>query len=121
MRSIDTVYWAALAVAVAANVFSNVAFKQAMTIKHPRAGSGTAFWVLAEPWTWIGLASAGILLSAYLFAIREVPLSIAYPVVTGFAMVGIAIFSGLLFDEVVTPSKIVGIGSIAIGIALLAQ
>ena len=52
-------------------------------------------------------------------AIRHIQISIAYPTVTGLAMVGIAIMSALVLDEPLSASKAIGIVVILIGSFIL--
>ncbi len=84
-------YWCALLIAVCANIFANVAFKSAMRDVPGPLNLGAVATLFATPWMWAGLASAMLLLGCFLITIRGIDLSIAYPAITGLAMVGIVI------------------------------
>ncbi len=116
---IKTISWLALIIAVSANVASNHAFKMAVS-RWTSDGEGHWWTLIVDPVFWIGLGLAGVLLGAYLYALRAIPLSIAYPSVTGLAMVGIAITGTQILGESLSQSNIAGIGLIAVGVFLLA-
>lgn len=108
-------HWFALVVAVIANVLSNYAFKKAMT-----AGEARSVLALAsDPWLWAGGASAGVLLLCYLYALRGVALSVAYPTVTGLAMAGIAVLGAAALGEALSPVKAGAVLMIVVGAAVL--
>ena len=111
--------WAALGMAIAANVGANLLLKHAVdTGQKPTSGGGT---LLSQnpPFLVAGIVLAGILLGFYLLALRHLPVSIAYPVVTGTAMVGIAIFSAILFSEPLSLGKLTGIAGIILSTVLI--
>lgn len=111
--------WTALAAAVAANVGANLLLKHAVGLgQKPEAGGGSLL-TQNPPVLVAGIMLAGLLLGFYLLALRHLPVSIAYPVVTGSAMVGIAIFSTTLFSEPLSLGKIVGITGIILSTVLL--
>ena len=114
-------YWSALLIAVCANIFANVAFKSAMRDVPGPLHLGTVASVFAAPWMWAGLASAIVLLGCFLIAIRGIDLSIAYPTITGLAMVGIIIAGYVLFSESLSVQKLAGIGFVIVGIVILSQ
>ncbi len=116
-----TKYWIALFVAVAANVFANVALKIGMREVDVSADWRTIPALIANPWLWVGGSLAGILLGSYLLAIKGIPLSIAYPVVTGLAMVGIAIASAWFLGESLGVSKLMGVCFVIFGVYLLSN
>ena len=77
--------------------------------------------LLSNPWIWAGLFSASVLLGCYLYAIRGIEISIAYPTVTGIAMLGLALLGAWLFAESLTLPKIIGVGLVIVGIFLITQ
>lgn len=115
MSSASWIGWAALAAAVAANVGANLLLKHAVG----RAGEGGGGILQNPPVLAAGIVLAGCLLGFYLVALRHLPVSLAYPVVTGTAMVGIAVFSALLFSEPLGAGKLAGIAGIVIGTVLV--
>ena len=114
-------YWCALLIAVCANIFANVAFKSAMRDVPGPLNLGAVATLFATPWMWAGLASAMLLLGCFLITIRGIDLSIAYPAITGLAMVGIVIAGYVLFSESLSLQKIAGIGFVVVGIVILSQ
>ncbi|WP_425403769.1 DMT family transporter [Hwanghaeella sp.] len=105
--------------AVVANAFSNIAFKHAVTAQPIDKGI-TGFLRLAlEPWMWLGVTLAMVLLGCYLYALKGIPLSVAYPAVTGLAMVGVALGGALALGESFTLFKATAILFIIIGVVML--
>lgn len=82
--------WAALALAIMANVAANTSLKQAMISVSTDSDKSILLQVLAVPSFWIGLVFAGVLLLSYLVAIRNMPVGTAYAFTTSLAMVGIS-------------------------------
>lgn len=111
--------WAALAAAVAANVGANLLLKHAVGLGQKPESGGGSLLTQNPPVLAAGIILAGCLLVFYLLALRHLPVSIAYPVVTGTAMVGIAIFSTALFSEPLSLGKMVGIIGIILSTALI--
>lgn len=111
-------YWSALLVAVCANVLTNVSFKLAV---QQLAGPVDIRAFMVSPWAWAGLISGLLLLSSFIVAIRGLELSVAYPAVTGLAMVGILIVGYFLFSETLNWQKIVGVGFVVTGVIILSQ
>lgn len=54
---------------------------------------------------------------AWMAAVRELPLSHAYPI-TSLTFVLVLAFSGVLFHEAITPAKVIGMGLIVLGIVV---
>lgn len=114
-------YWIALAFAVFSNIFANIAFKLAMA-RVVVSSDMTALRILvSSPWVWSGVMSGAVLVVCYLFALRGIEASVAYPVVTGLAMVGIAAIGALGMGEVLSAWKIIGISLIVSGIVVLSS
>ena len=116
-----TKYYFALFVAIGANVIANLAFKFAMQSTSLSMERRSLIELLVNPWIWVGFLNAAILLGCYLYAIRGIEISIAYPTVTGIAMIGLAFFGAWLFAESLTLPKIIGIGLVIFGIFLITQ
>lgn len=111
-------YWSALLFAVCANICTNVSFKLAV---QQLTGPFDIRVFLVSPWAWAGLISGLLLLSSFTVAIRGIELSIAYPAVTGLAMVGILVIGYFLFSETLNLQKVAGIGLVIAGVFLLSQ
>jgi multidrug transporter EmrE-like cation transporter len=111
--------WFALLLAVLSNVIANVAFKKAM---EKEIGPDTRQVVLQycfEPWMWTGGFFAALLLLCYLYALKSIPLNIAYPVVTGLAMLGVAVSGALLFQESLSLQRVFATLMILAGVLML--
>ena len=83
-------------------------------------GGDRVIQLLLEPWMCVGVLCSGALLACYLYSLKGIDLSIAYPAVTGLAMLGIAL-SGVFTGEGITTLKIGGIALVLAGISLLYQ
>ena len=114
-------YWLALLVCVAANVTANIAVKRAMDSTALELSWEGARSVLMQPWLWLGCSLAGVVFLSYLYAIRGVPISSAYPIVTSAAAIGVAMAGNLLFGETIGWKGGLGIGFVLAGLVLLAS
>ncbi len=114
-------YWCALLIAVFANTFANVAFKTAMRDAATPLDLSAVVALITAPWMWAGLISSVVLLSCFLTAIRGIDLSIAYPTITGLAMVGIVLAGYVFFSETLSLQKIGGVGIVVVGVVILSQ
>jgi len=107
--------WVYLAVAIAANVASNMALKAGMTRVGPQLpGAGAGFGpkllvFLGEPWLWLGTGLAGVLFACYLMALSHLPLTAAYTTVTVSATVSIAVVATLFGGESFNQFKLLGV------------
>ena len=114
-------YWFALVIAFLSNIAANAAFKKAVTRLSSENVVYSVFNLLFEPWAWIGGFFAILLLGSYLYALKGLDLSIAYPAVTSLATLGVAAVGILYFNETLTIMKAVGIAMIISGVLLLQQ
>ncbi len=114
-------HWMALLFAVVANAVSNIAFKKGVTELPTDQGALGFLKLFLEPWIWVGGVMAVVLLGCYLYALRGIDLSIAYPAVTGLAMLGIALGGMLFLDEAMSLSKGIAMALIVAGVVLLKQ
>lgn len=114
-------HWFLLALAVAANVATNVLLKKTMTTIDAQFGVGLLRQALASPWLWASFAAGGTLLGSYVLALRTVDLSLSYALVTSAALVGITLASALVFGEALSLAKIAGVALIVSGIVLVSR
>ena len=80
----------------------------------------------AVPRIWWPIFAVGLMLGAantFLFAhsIKEIPLSIAYPVFTGASFAFITLAAALAFHERLLPLHLLGIGLVITGIVLVTR
>ena len=111
--------FAFLLVAVAANLATNFSLKAA--VRGLDAGSvwSVVLGLLGSPWTWIGGASGALLLASFMTAIRTLPLSVAYPMLTALVIVAMAMIEWRFQGVSMGMWKIVGLGMTIAGIALV--
>lgn len=113
-------HWMALLVSVAANISSNFAFKR-FTEETAMTPAGGLQALLMKPWLWLGVACAGVVMLSYLFAIRGLPLSVAYPVATGLSAAGICLIGSYFFGETIKLTSLSGIALIVLGVMLVSR
>lgn len=110
--------WLILVSTIACNVCANTLLKAAMrhvTDVSPRAP--VQLW--SNHLLILGVIFSGVTLVLYTLTLAKFELSIAYPVVTSLALVGVFIFSVLLFNEQMYWTKVLGAGMIITGVVLL--
>ena len=118
--------WGAFALVFASVSLSAIAqtsFK--MGVVRAQTGVDAAIWakafaMLFSPMVLLGLALYGVGTLLWLFALRQLDLSLAYPFVAmSFVMVA---GSGMLFlGEPVQPTRLIGIGLIIVGLLVMAR
>ena len=115
-------YW--LILAIAANIAANLFLKGGATAEVSRADATMLDKLLTlavNPQIWIGTGFAAILFASFLMALRSVPVSVAYPLTTGLAMLGIMLGGAVFFGENLTITKVAGAAFIIIGAVLLTR
>lgn len=118
---ITAAHWIALALCVVGNVTANIGFKQLMTSISLEPSLATLWSVITSPWAWLGGFGSLLLLGSYLYAIRVLPIGIAYPMATSLGMVGVALAGTFLLGESLRTQAILGIACIMLGIVLIAR
>ncbi len=113
--------WLALLLSVAANVGSNIAFKRFMDSATLEFSWHAVWSALLTPSFWIGGICAVTVLLTYLFAIRVVPLGVAYPLVTSLSTICVALAGVTLFGETLKPVAMLGIALVIGGVVLIAR
>jgi multidrug transporter EmrE-like cation transporter len=69
----------------------------------------------------MALATYGIGFVTYALALKNLPVNLAYPVMTGFTMLCIALASALFLHEPLTLTKLLGMALIAAGAILVTR
>ena len=113
--------WTALALAIAANVGANTAFKSAVASLSLRPGESPPLQLLRSGDLWIGLVLSAVLLASYLVAIRQIPISVAYLTVSALAMVGLVVVDSMFFGLKLGVHNLLGIGLVIVGLALVTK
>jgi len=118
--------WGAFALvfaSVSLSAIAQTAFKIGVARAH--TSPDTALWIKAatmifSPMVLTGLALYGVGTMLWLFALRQLDLSLAYPFVAmSFVMVA---GSGILFlGEPVQPTRLIGLGLIVLGLFVMAR
>lgn len=67
----------------------------------------------------VALALYVLAFAAYMLALRQVPVSIAYPVVTGLTTLVLAVAASVLFSEMLTLKNMTGVSLVLLGSYLL--
>lgn len=75
---------------------------------------------MLNPFLVFGVGFAALTLIAYTFALREFPLSVAYPVVTTMAYAGVFLVSWLALGEHIPPLRLLGAGLVLVGVICMA-
>ncbi len=112
-------HWIALMMAIAGNVGGNVAFKyfvQNTELKRSWASVGVAF---SQPSFWLGCLCSFVLLGAYLYAIKSIPLSTAYTVATSVSIAGVTCAGVLIYGETIGLRTTIGIAVVLLGVGLI--
>lgn len=118
--------WGAFALvfaSVSLSAMAQTSFK--MGVERAQTGADSAVWMKAaamvfSPMVLLGLTLYGVGTVLWLFALRQLDLSLAYPFVAmSFVMVA---GSGMLFlGEPVQPSRLIGLALIVIGLLVMAR
>lgn len=109
-----------LLLAAAANIAANASLRQAAQGIRGRDGvMAIVSGLLAQPVFWLGLAAAGGLLLSFTLALRETPVSLAYPIVTSLAIAGLLALDALVFGQAIGGRRLIGVGLIVAGVAVI--
>ena len=112
-------YWAALVIAIIANIGANVAFKYFVADLDGQLSFAMIRPALASPWLWVGFLSGLILVAGFLYALQKIPLTIAYTSATCLSIVGVACAGVMLFGETLGLRSVAGIAIVLTGLTLL--
>jgi multidrug transporter EmrE-like cation transporter len=105
--------WLALLVAVIANVVANSSLKIAVASISTDGERGVLFQLLTQVSLWVGLVFAAVLLVAYMAALRGLPASTAYVVVSSLAILGLVLVDRIFFGVSLGLTKFLG-GALAV-------
>ena len=109
--------WLFLGLAIASNVTASVFLKYSAIdrIANPGLLQAVLNWKLIA-----AVLAYSISLLFYATSMSRLPLSIVQPVLTIGVLAGVGLFASLLFDEHITPAKMIGYGLILVALALFA-
>ena len=111
--------WLALLLCAGANISANLALKRAVGGRALEFTWAALLALLRDPFLWLGFALAGVVLLAYLYAIRTLPIGLAYPVVTGMVTLGTFFLGSLVFGDSMSLRGLAGVAFIATGMILV--
>jgi len=104
--------YAFLCLAVAFNVASYVVYK---SIAHKQGG---VMWLVVFA---LGLILGGFNVLFFTKALKDIPLSIAYPVFSGACIFSVVLLSQMIFGEKLSAVNLAGAVVVVIGIALMSN
>lgn len=118
-------HWLLLLLTIVLTAVANLLLKYAAV---NRQEVGEAKGIIANLWDIfttpslvLGIFCLGLAVIAYAIALRNINLSVAYPVMTTSVVVLVAIFSAIYFGEPVTLVKAAGTVMVISGVILLSQ
>lgn len=74
--------------------------------------------LLFNYWYWLALGASVVQAVCWLFALRYIPVSVAYPVLS-LSLLSAVIVGSSYFDEVISLSEVVGLGLVILGVYLI--
>lgn len=113
-------HWTLIVIAAVANIVLNLCLRQTGKAINTESVSTIVLGLFVTPWAWLSVLSAGVLLTAFVAAIRVYSLSLTYAAVTSIAMVGLTVVGVLLQFETVNTLRVAGLGLIVAGILVSA-
>lgn len=112
--------WLFLILAALANIAANSSLRQAAQGIRGRSDIVAILTgLLVQPVFWLGLFAAGLLLLAFTLALRETPVSLAYPVVTSLAIAGLLVVDFFFLGQAIGAVRLLGVGLIVAGVAAI--
>lgn len=111
--------WIALIVAIASNIGAVIAFKYFVDGVGDQLSSATIWAALRSPALWLAVGLGVVLLVSFLYAMRGIPLTIAYTAATCLTIVGVAAAGLFLFDETLNLRTGLGMVTVLTGVLLL--
>lgn len=111
----QTLGFLALGLAILANVIANISLKRTMQGLEVDGLRSIILGLLGSGLFWLGIGCLAVLLSSYLFAIRIIPLGIAYAGVTSLTIALLTIWGVLYGGESLGPVRLIGIIAVILG------
>lgn len=107
--------WIFIAAAILANAVTNISLRAAARSVDTSSAKTIAIGLATSPFAWLGVVSGFVLLGTYMAAIRVLPLSVSYAIVTIMSMVALTIWGGLTGTESPNAMRIAGMFLIILG------
>ena len=113
-------HWTLILIAAGANILLNLCLRQTGRSINTESLVSIVTGLILSPWAWASFLCAGVLLTAFVAAIRVHSLSLTYAAVTAIAMVGLTAVSVALQIETLTAARALGLALIISGILVSA-
>lgn len=111
-----------LAFAIVGNASANVLIKAGAARIGETTSLGEFLWkAVTSPAIVGGTVLFAVVLGAYSAVLTKVPLSTAYPLMTGLGFLIVVLASSLLFRESIQPPQLLGMALIVLGVWLVAR
>ncbi len=118
-------HWLLLLLTIVLTAVANLLLKYAAVNRQEGGGASgivaTLWELFTTPSLVVGICCLGLAVIAYAIALRNINLSVAYPVMTTSVVVLVAFFSAMFFGEPVTGVKAAGTVLVIAGVILLSQ
>lgn len=115
-KALNLTHWTLILIAAVANVCLNLFLRQTGRSISTASLGDVIIGLILSPWAWLSVVSAGILLTAFVAAIRVYSLSLTYAAVTSIAMVALTVISVVLQMETLSLARAFGLALIVSGI-----
>ena len=112
-----TIGWIFLIISTVCNSIASILIKVASN----KVGSEDATFSFISFPLLLAVTLFGVNLIFYLFALRHIPLFVAYPFVTGFTMLSVTIYSKYIFKTPIFFLDTLGVCLVLLGITLLTR
>lgn len=113
-------HWILIVTAASANVALNLLLKKGGQHLDTTSVVSLLLSILGSTWMWMAVISAGVLLTAFVAAIRMYSLSLTYTAVTALAMVSLTLVDAMVQQETIGIGRSVGLGLIVSGLLVTA-
>jgi drug/metabolite transporter (DMT)-like permease len=105
-------------IVTASEIFLKFGARETAPLNQP--WNWTGLTGLLSLWTWLGIALLILSLISWLYVLRHVPLSIAFPL-SNAVHVFVPLASWMFLAEMITPKRWWGIGLVIIGLLIVAK
>lgn len=105
-------------IVTASELFLKIGARNTAHLTHPL--SWTGFTGLASIWTWLGIVCVILSLVSWLYVLRQVPLSIAFPL-SNVVHVLVPLSCWILLGELISPRRWCGIALVLVGLIIVAK
>lgn len=113
-------HWTLIVIAASANVALNLLLKKGGQHLDTTNIGPLFLSILGSAWMWMAVISAGLLLTAFIAAIRIYSLSLTYTAVTALAMVSLTVIDVMVQQEPIGVGRSLGLGLIVSGLLVTA-